>query len=580
MDDLKGIRVFIATPGGLEDERGLFREAVEEVNREAYERGLAFIPVGWELTTAGLGRPQEQINEEVRRSDYMVLLLHDRWGTPPSNDGGFTSGTEEEYNVARECAADSSKPMRNIAVLFKGVDPRQLSDPGEQLKKVLTFRQRLEEERGLLYKTFDSASEFERELRSLLFRWIREHEEGSEGSQPASVPPPNEPPSGGSTQPSDSTEGQSILEQAAHLADEGHLTRAESLYATAVVARTDIEAMTQYARFLRRTGRLELGEAMSERLLHVAKEKHNDKAVVEALSNQAIIFRKKGDHQKALEALEEAASVAREGGPELRNDLAFLLDNLGLTLRKQGRFDEALKQHMEALAIKRQLDDPKSLATTLHHAGALLRQQGQLDEALAMTEEAVQEFRRSEYHRGEAQARANLGEILIEREELDKAKDEFRVSLELNERLNSPEGIGMNIWQLARLALDEGNLDEAQLLALRAMGRAGDERGSRPEAIGAPMQLLGNIAIEKGDYEAAVRHLNTASDLNEHNELGAAWSLADLARAYAGARNIELAEQALLRAEEVGEHLDNVRFQSALDSARSAVKDASEAEAN
>jgi len=573
VDELKGIRVFIATPGGLEDERRCFRTAVEEVNREAYERGFAFIPVGWELTTAGLGRPQEQINEEVRRSDYMVLLLHDRWGTPPSGDGGFTSGTEEEYNVARECASEASRPMRNIAVLFKGVDPRQLSDPGEQLKQVLVFRQRLEEERGLLYKTFDSGVEFERELRSLLLRWLRDHENGAGGGEPVSVPPPNEPPSKSASRPTESRgEPESVLARAAKLAEQGHLTQAESLYATAVVARTDIEAMTQYARFLRRLGRLDMAEAMSDRLLAVAKEQNNPKAMIEALSNRAIVYRKKGDHEKSISSLQEAVSLAREGGPELHDDLAFLLDNLGLTFRKQGQFDEALEYHLEALSIKRELDDPRSLATTLHHAGALLRQQGRLSEALEMTQEAVREFERSEYLRGEAQARANLGEIFAQQDEFESARSEFQASLELNQRLNSPEGVGMNLWQLGRLALDQGDLEQAELFAIRAVTQAGDERGSRPEAVGAPMQLLGNVGIERGNFESAIRNLSNASELNEHNELGAAWSLADLARAYAGAGQVDLARRALGRAEAIGASLANTKFQTELDRAREKVQ--------
>jgi len=581
-ENLTGIRIFIATPAGLEDERQRFRDAVEEVNRDAYERGMAFIPVGWELTTAGLGRPQEQINEEVRKCDYLVLLLHDRWGTPPSNDGKFTSGTEEEYNVARECASDDDKPMRNIAVLFKGVEARQLSDPGEQLKQVLVFKQRLEEEKGLLYKTIDTAVEFEKELRGLLLRWMRDQEDGDSTSEPASVPPPNEPPPQGNLLPSEPEPGDgSLLTKAAQLADEGRLTQAESLYATAVVARTDIEALTQYVRFLRRTGRLDLAEAMSDRLYQVAEEYREPGAMVEALSNRAIIYRKKGEHEKSIAELEKAVSVAQEVGPSARNDLAFLLDNLGLTLRKQGRFDEALDRHLEALEIKRTLDEPKSLAKTLNHAGALLRQKGRLDEAHALTDEAIKVFQDLEYPRGEAQARANLGEILEQSGDADAARKQFEISLELNERLNSPEGIGMNLWQLGRLALDNGELDEAQRLAIKALSRAGDEGASRPEAMGAPMQLLGNVQAAHGGSKAAVDNLSHAARLYQKNGhvLGAAWSFADLARAYAGLGSSAEASEALHRAEEIGGGLGNAKFQAALDAARQAVAglDATEA---
>jgi hypothetical protein len=139
--DLKAYKIFIATPSGLEEERKLFREEILAYNEsDANHRDIHFIPVGWEITLGGIGRPQGLINEEIEKCDYFVLLLWDRWGSPPSANGGgkYTSGTEEEHNVAWECYEDDTKPMRQIVAFFKAVDPRQLSDPGDQLKKVHT----------------------------------------------------------------------------------------------------------------------------------------------------------------------------------------------------------------------------------------------------------------------------------------------------------------------------------------------------------------------------------------------------------------------------------------------------------
>jgi tetratricopeptide (TPR) repeat protein len=574
--DLNGIRIFIATPGGLEDERKRFREAIEEINRiDAFERGIAFIPIGWELTSPGLGRPQEQINDEVRKCDYLVLVLHDRWGTPPSSNGKFTSGTEEEYNVARECAADRDMPMRNIAVMFKGVDAARMADPGEQLKQVLSFRQRLEEERGLLFKTFDTASEFENHLRAMLLKWAREEEGGSPAKTDA-VPPPNEPP-GDTGKPAGDAglDGETVLEAAGRLADEGRLTQAESLYATAVVARTDVEAMTKYVRFLRRTGRLDMAEAVSNRLFEVGEDRNDAGAMVEALSNRAIVHRKRGNYAHATSDLERAVKIAQDGGPEQRANLAFLLDNLGLTLRKQGRLHEALDRHLEALDLKRDIDDPKSRATTLNHAAALLGQQGRVEEAVEMTREALGVFDEAEYPRGQAQAHANLGELLAQGGDTAGAKEQFAASLELNEKLNSPEGIGMNLWQLARLAVDEGDLDEAEKLVRTAIRRAGTGGLDRPESIGAPLQLLGRIELLKGDPGSAMENLRTAALIFDRNEqpLGAAWSYADLAAAAAAAGDHGRARSALAQAERLGSGLTHRRFQEVLETSRREVSD-------
>ena len=175
--DLKGYRVFIATPGGLDEERKAFRAVINDHNEmDAFKRGVCFIPVGWEITLGGVGRPQELINQELRQCDYFILILWDRWGTP-TGTGTYSSGTEEEYTVALNCLNDIAFPMRDIVVFFRAVDVRMLSDPGVQLQKVLDFKKKLEEEKRLLFYTYDEISLFEKRLRYHLAKWVRDHEE-------------------------------------------------------------------------------------------------------------------------------------------------------------------------------------------------------------------------------------------------------------------------------------------------------------------------------------------------------------------------------------------------------------------
>jgi len=77
-------RVFIGSPGGLNEERRRFRDVPEKFTKLHSEpNGVTFHPVGWEDTIGGVGRPQEQINEDLRQCDYAVFVLHNRWGSPP-----------------------------------------------------------------------------------------------------------------------------------------------------------------------------------------------------------------------------------------------------------------------------------------------------------------------------------------------------------------------------------------------------------------------------------------------------------------------------------------------------------------
>ncbi|MGZ8391017.1 MAG: DUF4062 domain-containing protein [Rhodoplanes sp.] len=130
--------MFIASPSGLDEERRAFREILERYTAcDAEPRGVTFHPVGWEDTIGGVGRPQEQINEDLKQCDYAVFVLHDRWGSPTGS--GHTSGVDEEWKLAEELYAATT--IRNIGLFFKRVDERQKRDPGEQLKKVLAFRE-------------------------------------------------------------------------------------------------------------------------------------------------------------------------------------------------------------------------------------------------------------------------------------------------------------------------------------------------------------------------------------------------------------------------------------------------------
>src|SRR3954452_17072547 len=135
-------RVFIGSPGGQDEERTCFHAKLTKFTAvHADERGVVFHPVGWQDTLPGVGRPQALINEDLKRCDYAVFVLHDRWGS--SSGGSYTSGTEEEWVLAEELYEKNK--IRNIILFFKAVDLRQMRDPGKQLEAVLSFKKRIEE---------------------------------------------------------------------------------------------------------------------------------------------------------------------------------------------------------------------------------------------------------------------------------------------------------------------------------------------------------------------------------------------------------------------------------------------------
>ena len=159
------LRVFLASPSDLGDERKETKKLVDRINSTIRETGWTVELLGWEERLPGYGRPQAQINEDVDACDLFLGVLWRRWGSPT---GEFSSGFEEEFERAVSSRRESDSP--EIWIYFKQVD--DTSDPGEQLRQVLGFRRRVEQRRELFYQRFRSTSEWETSFHDDLLKYV------------------------------------------------------------------------------------------------------------------------------------------------------------------------------------------------------------------------------------------------------------------------------------------------------------------------------------------------------------------------------------------------------------------------
>jgi hypothetical protein len=165
-------RVFIGSPQGLDEERSCFRDRLNFFSRVHGPDGdVAFHPVGWEDTLSGPGRPQALISEELKKCQYAIFIWHERWGSPPG--GSHTSGTAEEFALAEKL--NEQGLITKLVLFFKAINPEKLVDPGKQLKKVLSFKKRIEKEKKHLVKDYSSIDQFKDLLHEHLESWRCEH---------------------------------------------------------------------------------------------------------------------------------------------------------------------------------------------------------------------------------------------------------------------------------------------------------------------------------------------------------------------------------------------------------------------
>ncbi len=511
-DKITRYRVFIASPGGLDDIRQAFREILVDYSDEmdAMRKDIVFRGVGWEETLGGHRRAQALINDDLVQCDALVLVLWDRWGSPPNNDGLHTSGTEEEWKLALECLANEDRPMRHVVAFFRGVEPRQLADPGNQLQQVLDFKKGLEAGKTDLYRTFDTERDFRRLLRKYLAAWVWQTEKGEPAPpapEPAAVEHPESPPEAATENP--------LLEEAGRLANEGQLTAAETVFAKAITAGNDPDAFYRYGHFLRRVGRLDQAAVMYERVVEMAADS-GEKWRAIGLGDLGLIYRTRGELDKAEQMHRQALEIDEKLGR--REGVANQYTNLGLIYQTRGELDKAEQMHRQALEIDEKLGRPEGMAAQYGNLGLIYQTRGELDKAEQMHRQALEIFEQLGHREGIATQYCNLGLIYQTRRELDKAEQMLRQALEIFEQLRHRKGMATQYDKLGLIYKTRGELDKAEQLHRQAL-EIDHQLGCR-EGMANVYANLGEIYKTRGELEEARRLWTRSCDL--FSEIGAA----------------------------------------------------------
>lgn len=163
-EDFRRIRLFIASPDDVPNERKKFRKIIERVNRvKAESNGFEFKAVGWEDTLPGKGHPQRKINKDLIKCDIIIMLLWKRWGTPT---GKYSSGFEEEFEI-------SKKHGKDIVFYFREIS-EDTADNNNQIEKVLEFRSKIESEQEYLFKTYKDENDWTNKFFDYLCLWLDE----------------------------------------------------------------------------------------------------------------------------------------------------------------------------------------------------------------------------------------------------------------------------------------------------------------------------------------------------------------------------------------------------------------------
>ncbi len=559
---LSDFRIFIASPRGLSEERQAFVDSISEYNNfEANTKEINFTPVGWKDTLPGVGRPQELINRDIESCDYCVLVLHDRWGMNPNReDGKYSSGTEEEYHIALECINSSEKPMRDIVVLFKHVDERQMADPGPELKKVLSFRKNIEETQTLLFDTYSDCTSFQAKIRKYLAHWCRTAIEAKNQRKKGTIETRiishvDEVASKEHDMITFQLPREELLNRAENAADQGKILAAEEYFSHLIQDNTYAEGYIRYGRFLRHHGQPERAIYYLEKAIEIAGKQSDFPTIPDANRQIGKVHELNGDLTKAFDYLYKALDDYRKYG-HLRGSGKTYCD-IGKNFRKKGSMEEALASFDSALQIFRQLSDTEGIAKAIGHKGLVYKSCGDFDKARNCYEESLKLHQSINNDKAIPMVRSNLGVLYRLEGDYSRALSEHEIALEQHVKEDNKQGIAREYGNIAVVYRKMGELSKAEESHKKSLRISEDIGNIHGMAI--QYGNLGFIARTQDKLDDALQYYQKSLKFSEQvgDRKGIAILFNNIGSIYAVMGNSLMAEKFLLDAKNIEEKMNS-----------------------
>lgn len=418
------LRIFLATPGDLADERQVVLTTVAEHNRR--RRGasnVVFEVVGWERVRGTARRPQEAINELISESHFMIVIFKQKWGSEPGSPWGYTSGTEEELFTGLLELGQSDQPMRDVWVAFMSH-----ASPEE---RVTRLREQMVRDHSMLFEATPTHRELKEKLSERLTSW----EAMATSKRPRHVD-------------LISSTGREMLKAARlriageKLVDLGQPEAGRASLKEAAAIGGPAENLS-YAQLLARQGELDEAYASTQLAIEQCTEGASDlysSLTAEAVAAQAGILRRKGETHAAVGRLKHAITLLIESDPFANRVRCRILDDLGIALQGLGDLDGAGRAYREALAIRQDASSDYDIAQSMVNLARLAVAARDLPSALASAEKANEHLEHSAPTALHANAATLSAQVLLRLGSPEAAVPHAERALALNQQFANTRG--------------------------------------------------------------------------------------------------------------------------------------------
>lgn len=179
--------------------------------------------------------------------------------------------------------------------------------------------------------------------------------------------------------------------------------------------------------------------------------------------------------------------------------------HLGMVAYYEGRYPEALAYHTKEIELARRVGNPQVLARAQIWRVANLQMLGMVEQAIAEAREVTAARDRLGSVRESAMAHLVLGDILADARsppaDRRQALEEYARTIKFAEQAKDPRRVGWALYKSSELHREERHFPEAIEMAERAghiLGQVGDQVG-----LAVSVRARGRIAMDQGDLDRA-----------------------------------------------------------------------------
>ena len=239
---------------------------------------------------------------------------------------------------------------------------------------------------------------------------------------------------------------------------------------------------------------------------------------------------KTSKNQQALQDCQQAVEVYKAIG-DLSGQWKGLV-NLGVAYQALGKYDKAIKYHLQSLAIAREIKDRLVEGKSLGNLGNAYGSLGKYDKAIEFFLQSLAIKREIKDRLGEGRSLGNLGIAYRDLGKYDKAIKYHLQSLAIAREIKDRRGEGQSLGNLGNAYYSLGKYDKAIEFYLQFLAIAREIKDRRGE--GNALGGLGNAYYSLGKYDKAIefhlQHLAITREIKDRNGEGNA--LGNLGIAY------------------------------------------------